>query len=63
MLSIVAIRLRLVSFSGARTPSPFQRPLNSSISVMNFGISGVMVIFPDLVGRPYIDTAFLADPT
>jgi hypothetical protein len=40
MLSIVATRLRLVSRSGARVGIAFQRPLNSSISVMSFRISG-----------------------
>jgi len=44
-LSIVAIRLRLVSFSGASDSITFQRPLNSSISAMSLRISGVMVTF------------------
>src|SRR5262249_12642008 len=43
-LSIVAIRLRLVSFSGASDSITFQRPLNSSISAMSFRISGVIVM-------------------
>jgi hypothetical protein len=44
-LSIVAIRLRVVSVLGARDSITFQRPLNSSISAMSFRISGVMVMF------------------
>jgi hypothetical protein len=44
-LSIVAIRRRVVSFSGARVSMTFQRPLNSSISAMSLRISGVIVMF------------------
>jgi hypothetical protein len=44
-LSIVAMRLRLVSFSGASDSITFQGPLNSSISAMSFRISGVIVTF------------------
>ena len=44
-LSIVAIRLKLVSFSGASDSITYQRPLNSSISAMSFRISGVIVMF------------------
>jgi len=43
-LSIVAIRRRLVSFSGARVSMTFQRPLNSSIAAMSLRISGVIVM-------------------
>lgn len=42
--AVCAIRLRLVSFSGARDSITFQRPLNSSISAMSFRISGVIVM-------------------
>jgi hypothetical protein len=43
-LSIVAIRRKLVSFSGARVSMTVQRPLNSSISAMSLRISGVIVM-------------------
>src|SRR6266852_5706667 len=63
MLSIVAMRLRLVSLSGARVSIAFQRPLNSSISAMSFRISGVMVMFfiSCMIGYPFlsISTRFL----
>jgi hypothetical protein len=41
----VAIRLRVVSFSGASDSITFHRPLNSSVSVMSFMVSGVIVMF------------------
>jgi len=44
-LSIVAMRRRLVSLSGAKVSMTFQRPLNSSISAMSLRISGVIVMF------------------
>ena len=56
MLSIVAMRLRLVSLSGAMVYIAFQRPLNSSISAMSFRISGVMVMFfiSCMIGYPFL---------
>jgi len=44
-LSIVAIRRRLVSLSGARVSMTFQRPLNSSMSATSLRTSGVIVMF------------------
>jgi len=44
-LSMVAIRRRLVSFSGASVSMTVQRPLNSSISAMSLSIAGVIVMF------------------
>jgi len=54
-LSIVAIRLSVVSFSGASVSMTVQRPLNSSISAMSFRISGVIVM---LVMRCMADIHF-----
>src|SRR6266404_7898620 len=62
-LSIVAIRLRLESFSGASDSITFQRPLNSSISAMSFRISGVIVMFLISWGRISIYTHFHPIPT
>jgi hypothetical protein len=57
-LSIVAIRLRVVSFSGARDSITYQRRLNSSISAISFRISGVIVMFLMSWGRISIYTVF-----
>jgi hypothetical protein len=43
-LAIVAIRRRLVSFSGTIVSMTLQRPLNSSISATSLSISGVIVM-------------------